>query len=605
MPFGAEYLGDGRTRFRLWAPAADRVVLELHAGRGETAVEMNQAAHGWHEYVADATPGTGYRYRLSNSQAVPDPASRYSPHDVHGASVVVDPEAYDWRDERWRGRPWHETVIYEVHVGTATAEGTYAALERRLHDLAALGVTAIELMPLSDFPGTRNWGYDGVLPYAPDASYGTPDDLKRFIDAAHARDLMVFVDVVYNHFGPEGNYLSLYAPRFFTERHHTPWGAAINYDDADAWTVREFFIHNALYWLDEFHVDGLRFDAVHAIADDTPHHVLHELAERVRSGPGRERHVHLVLENDENRADLLQRAPDGSPRWYDAQWNDDWHHVFHVLLTGERDGYYSDYADHTTQQLARCLAEGYAYQGERSQHRGGKARGQPSAGLPPAAFVSFLQNHDQIGNRAHGERIVSLADTAALRAAVCGLLLSPQIPLLFMGEEFGADTPFLFFCDFHGELASAVREGRRNEFAGFAAFQSEEARARIPDPGAATTFEFSKLPGQTEARHRDWLALYIRLLKLRRQHIVPLVGKMRGHSGHASVHGPGAVSAIWSVDGQPRLELRLNLSVDAVRSAHPPTGRALHVEPPEATAQYAAGEMPARSAAVYLHGLER
>ena len=602
MPFGAEYLGDERTRFRLWAPAADRVVLELRSDDGDTAMEMQQASEGWHECVAHAPAGTRYRYRLPNGQAVPDPASRYSPEDVHGRSVVVDPETYDWRDEHWRGRPWHETVIYEVHVGTATAEGTYAALEHRLDDLAALGVTAIELMPLSDFPGARNWGYDGVLPYAPDASYGTPDDLKHLVDAAHARGLMIFLDVVYNHFGPDGNYLSLYAPRFFTERHHTPWGAAINYDDVDARTVREFFIHNALYWIEEFHADGLRFDAVHAIVDDSRRHILEELAERVRSGPGREREVHLVLENDDNRAELLQRASDGRPRWYDAQWNDDWHHVFHVLLTGERDGYYADYAHDTTQQLARCLAEGYAYQGETSRHRKDRPRGEPSGTLSPAAFVSFLQNHDQIGNRAHGERIASLADPAALRAAVCALLLSPQIPLIFMGEELGTDAPFLFFCDFHGDLARAVREGRRNEFAGFAAFESEEARARIPDPGAVTTFEKSKVPAPTKERHRAWLALYTKFLHLRRQHVVPLIGQMRGHSGNASVHGPGAVSAIWRIDGKPRLELRLNLSEHAVSGLAVSEGHPIHVEPPTAATHYAAGELPARSAAVYLHG---
>ncbi|MGE5526509.1 MAG: malto-oligosyltrehalose trehalohydrolase [Rhodospirillaceae bacterium] len=599
MPFGAEYLGDGRTRFRLWAPAVERMMLELRTADRDAAVDMKPVGEGWHECTVQTAPGTGYRYRLPDGRVVPDPASRYSPGDADEHAMVVDPLRYEWRDAGWRGRPWHETVIYEAHVGAATAEGTYVALERRLGELAALGVTAVELMPLGDFPGARNWGYDGVLPFAPDASYGTPDELKHFIDAAHAHGLMVFIDVVYNHFGPEGNYLPLYAPQFFTERHHTPWGAAINYDGAASKTVREFFIHNALYWLEEFHVDGLRLDAVHEIADDGPHHILAELAERVRSGPGRDRHVHLVLENDKNRASLLQRAADGRPRWYDAQWNDDFHHAFHVLLAGERDGYYADYAQRTTEQLARCLAEGCAYQGEPSAHRKGQRRGEPSGALPPTAFVSFLQNHDQVGNRAHGERIAVLAQRDALRAAVCAWLLSPQIPLLFMGEEYGLETPFLFFCDFHGDLARAVREGRRNEFAQFAAFASDEARARIADPGAEETFQRSKLPLTHDASHRSWYAFYAKLLALRRAHVVPLLQHISGHAGQATVHGYAAVSAVWRAEGA-ELELRMNLSDRRLQAQTQPAGRVIHVEPPETADRFETGELPPYAAAVYL-----
>ncbi|HWI15411.1 MAG TPA: DUF3459 domain-containing protein, partial [Burkholderiales bacterium] len=324
--------------------------------------------------------------------------------------------------------------------------------------------------------------------------------------------------------------------------------------------------------------------------------------ERVRAGPGRERHVHLVLENDANRAALLEREADGRARWYDAQWNDDWHHVFHVLLTGERDGYYADYAKDTTDLLARCLAEGYVYQGERSAHRGGQARGESSVDLPPTAFVSFLQNHDQIGNRAYGERIARLAEPQALRAAVCAWLLAPQIPLLFMGEELGADTPFLFFCDFHGDLARAVREGRRNEFAGFAHFAAEEDRAGIPDPGAHETFQRSKLQQTASEAHRGWHALYARLLGLRREHVMPLLARIGGRSARAHVHGEGAVSAVWSVDGEPRLEMRMNLSGVAVRGVTPPAGRILHAEPPTAEACMARGELPPYSAAFYLSG---
>lgn len=598
MPFGAAYLGDGRTRFRLWAPAAAGIELELLADGSAKTQPMTAQDRGWFECVAAAAPGTHYRYVLPGGERVPDPASRCNPADVHGPSEVIDANAYEWRDDAWRGRPWHETVIYELHAGTYTPQGTFSGVEARLDALARLGVTAIEFMPLADFPGARNWGYDGTLPYSPDASYGRPEDLKRLVDAAHARGLMVFVDVVYNHFGPEGNYLSLYAPQFFTGRHHTPWGAAINYDDRASGTVRSYFIHNALYWLEEYHVDGLRFDAVHAIIDDSDRHVLIELAERVRDGPGRERQIHLVLENDANRAAYLERGPDGRARWYDAQWNDDWHHVFHVLLTGERSGYYGDYAGDTTRLLARCLAEGYAYQGESSSHRGGAPRGEASAALPPTAFVSFLQNHDQVGNRARGERLVTLAPAAALRAAVCAWLLAPEIPLLFMGEEYGADSPFLFFCDFSGELADAVRQGRRNEFAGFEGVH-DDARDAFPDPGAVETYMQSKLPWSAfdQAHHRAWHDLYARLLDIRRKRIAPLLAGAQ--AGRSTVCGPGAVITAWTLAHGAQLELRLNLSGQSA-SAAATADELLHSEPPAAGSAFVRGELPAHAAACFL-----
>ena len=602
LPFGAQYLGAGRTRFRLWAPAQATITVEIDDGGRMATHTPARDADGWFELVTEAAPGARYRYRLADGLAVPDPASRFNPDDVHGASIVVDPRAYAWSDDGWRGRPWHETVIAELHVGTATPEGTYGALEAKLDHYAALGATAIELMPLADFPGARNWGYDGVLPYAPDARYGTPDELKRLVTAAHARGLMVFLDVVYNHFGPDGNYLSLYAPAFFTARHQTPWGAAINYDAPGSTVVREFFIHNALYWIEEFHVDGLRFDAVHAIVDDTHPHVLAALAERVRRGPGRERHVHLVLENDDNRAALLARDDTGRARHYDAQWNDDFHHVFHVLLTGEQDGYYADYAQDTTRQLARVLAEGYAYQSEPSAHRGGAPRGEPSRDLPPTAFVSFLQNHDQIGNRALGDRLTALAPPAALRAATCAWLLAPQIPLLFMGEEYGVTTPFLFFCDFTGELANAVRNGRRNEFAAFAAFKSDAARAAIPDPLAIDTFERSRMPWHAihDSAHQTWLALYRHLLDVRRTRIVPLLPGLDGRCGDAEVHGDGALTARWRTRDGAVLALALNLSSRECGGVAAAAGEVLHVEPPAAAAAFSVGVLPAHSARVTL-----
>jgi malto-oligosyltrehalose trehalohydrolase len=322
----------------------------------------------------------------------------------------VDPGAFDWQDEGWPGRPWEEAVVYELHVGTFSPEGTFAGVERRLDYLASLGVTAIELMPVGDFPGRWSWGYDGVLPFAPDASYGRPEDLKRLVQAAHARGLMVLLDVVYNHFGPEGNYLHVFArDAFFTERHHTPWGAAINFDGPGAALVRRFFVDNALYWIEEYHFDGLRLDAVHAICDDSATHVLEEIAANVRAGPGRERQVHLVLENDANQSRFLARDANAG-RAVTAQWNDDLHHALHAILTGEADGYYADYAAAPQAHLGRCLAEGFAYQGDASPYRRGKARGERSAHLPPGAFVGFLQNHDQVGNRAFtsGQRLSRL-----------------------------------------------------------------------------------------------------------------------------------------------------------------------------------------------------
>ncbi|MBL8541728.1 MAG: malto-oligosyltrehalose trehalohydrolase, partial [Betaproteobacteria bacterium] len=474
MPFGCELLPSGGARFRLWAPGARAVALRLHAA-GEQPQEAAAAAlgQGWFEAERGrARAGDRYQFVIDGDLAVPDPAARWNPEDVHGASAIVDPLAFDWQDTAWRGRPWHEVVLYEVHVGTFSPEGTFAGVEQRLDHLVALGVTAIEIMPVADFPGARDWGYDGALLFSPDAAYGTPDDLKRLVQAAHARRLMVFLDVVYNHFGPEGNYLYVYARQFFTERHHTPWGGAIDFEGPASRTVRDFYVHNALYWIEEFHIDGLRLDAVHAIYDASRPDILVEIAAAVRAGPGADRHVHLVLENDDNAARYLCRGGerDGC---YDAQWNDDIHHALHVLLTGESEGYYADYADDPLAHLGRCLAEGFAYQGERSPYREGQPRGEPSAGLPATAFVSFLQNHDQIGNRAFGERLAALAAPERLAAAVAVVLLAPSPPLLFMGEEWGSTQPFLFFCDFEPTLAPQVTAGRRREFERFPRFRDE------------------------------------------------------------------------------------------------------------------------------------
>ncbi|HYC49290.1 MAG TPA: malto-oligosyltrehalose trehalohydrolase [Burkholderiales bacterium] len=598
MPFGAEALPDGRTRFRLWAPSAQSVELVL-ADQQQAHALTPRDREGWYETTLAAPAGTCYRYRIDGKLEVPDPASRYNPDDVHGPSVVVNPRGFEWRDAAWRGRPWTETVVYELHVGTFSPDGTYAGVERKLDYLAELGVTAIELMPLADFPGKRNWGYDGALQYAPDAAYGSPEDLKRLIAAAHARGLMMFLDVVYNHFGPEGNYLHAYAADFFTERHHTAWGAAVNFDGERSRTVREFFIHNALYWLEEYHFDGLRFDAVHAILDDSNPDILSELAQRVRAGPGAQRHVHLMLENDDNHARYLEYR-NGAPRLYNAQWNDDAHHAFHVLLTGEKDGYYADYADDATERLGRALAEGFAYQGERSAFRDAP-RGEPSAHLPPYAFVTFLQNHDQTGNRALGERIGALTPPARLKAALTAWLLAPATPMLFMGEEFAAASPFLFFCDFGPELASAVTEGRRREFREFAQFAGLSESA-VPDPNHPDTFERSKLDWLSieRAEHAEWLGLYQTLLALRRSRIVPALANLDGNAGRYAVVSPGALIAIWHLGDGSILETRLNLSADSANSQSAPEGDLLHCEPAAAAAAFGRGELPPEAAACYL-----
>jgi malto-oligosyltrehalose trehalohydrolase len=519
MPFGAE-LHEGQGRFRIWAPAQPSVALVLE---GRAPIPMQSGADGWYECTVKARAGARYRFALSDGTLVADPASRYQPDDVDGPSELIDGRAYRWLTPAWRGRPWSEAVLYELHVGTFTRQGTFRGAIEKLDHLAALGITAIELMPIADFPGRRNWGYDGVLWFAPDASYGRPEDLKAFVDAAHARGLMVFLDVVYNHFGPVGNHLAAYAPQFFTARHKTPWGDAINYDGADSGPVREFAIHNALYWIDEYCLDGLRLDAVHAIADGSPRHVAEELAEGVRGLAAQQgRQVHLILENEANCAHFLERSDAGRPRWFTAQWNDDVHHCLHVAATGETSGYYEDFAD-PRDKLIRGLTEGFVYQGEPSVHQDGRRRGEPSRHLPPAAFVNFIQNHDQVGNRAFGQRLTQLAAPDAVRAVAAVYLLCPATPMLFMGEEWGSSSPFTYFCDLP-QLATAIRDGRRKEFAKFPEFADPRVRDAIPDPNEPATFERARLAWSDldDPAHAQTLEWYRRVLAVRREVLQPL-----------------------------------------------------------------------------------
>jgi maltooligosyltrehalose trehalohydrolase len=562
MPFGVEPGADGGARFRLWAPSARQVMLKAQgANDGALQADLNDVGDGWFELdVAGLHAGARYSYRIDDEIDVPDPASRWNPQGVRGPSSIVDPEAFAWSDAAWRGRSWNEAVVYEMHIGCFTERGTFAAAIERLDDLADLGVTALELMPLGAFAGERGWGYDGVLPFAPHAAYGEPQDLKRLIEAAHAREMMVLLDVVYNHFGPEGNFLARYAREFFTDRHRTPWGDAINFAHP---VVRQFFIHNALYWLDEYRFDGLRIDAVHAMHDQEPRFI-DELAATVQEGPGRERSVHIVLENHRNEARLLgSRGRSGTGEV--SQWNDDFHHPLHAILTGEEDGYYIDYADRPLEHLGRVLTQGFAYQGETSVFSG-QRRGEPSTQLPPTAFVNFLQNHDQIGNRAFGERLDRLVEPDPLRAAYAILLLAPQVPLLFMGEEYAASQPFLYFCDYKDELAEAVRTGRRAEFARFRAFAAPESRADIPDPNAAATFERSRLNWSERASgsHARRLSDICTLLRVRAEYVRSCIPKVIAGESSYEVRDRG-LRVQWALAGDAALVLLANLCASSQR----------------------------------------
>ncbi len=527
---GARPTDDG-VDFRVWAPDHDDVaVVEYVDGAPAATYPLAVDAQGyWSGHVTGLEAGSQYMYRLGGERDRPDPASRHQPTSVHGPSMAVDP-AFPWTDDSWMGLPREALVIYELHVGTATDAGTFEALIERLPYLRELGITALELMPVADFPGDRNWGYDGVDLYAPARAYGGAGGLKLLVDAAHAHGLAVMLDVVYNHLGPAGNYLRDYSRQYFTGRHHTPWGEAINFDGSAKQAVRDFFMDNALYWVHEYHIDGLRLDATHAIIDDSPMHLLQELAERVRASLPAGRQVVLIAEDERNEARLSQPVARGGIG-LDGVWADDFHHVVRVSLTGEQAGYFGDYRGGTA-ELVTVLRDGWLYQGQPSG-LAGRPRGTPVDDLSPAAFVHCIQNHDQIGNRALGERLNHDVSLPAYLAASVLLLLSPYTPLLFMGQEWAASTPFLFFTDHDVELGKAVTEGRRREFAYFAKFTGAE----VPDPQESTTFERSRLDWseRTAEPHAGVLRLYRDLLDLRRR--IP-VASYRDRSGF-EVRGAG------------------------------------------------------------------
>ena len=542
---GARLLSNGGVRFSVWAPNAERVVARVLTGAaaGDHALERTPSHP---ELFAVVVPGVGegadYLYLIDDDPtAIPDPVSRRLPTGVHGPTRVVDPDAFAWSDGGWRGVAMRDLAIYELHVGTFTAEGTFAAVIPHLAELAALGVTAIELMPVAAFPGTRNWGYDGVSPYAVQESYGGPDELKRLVDAAHARGLAVVLDVVYNHLGPEGNYLDRFGP-YFTGKYTTPWGRALNYDDAHSDEVRRYMIDNALYWVTEYHVDALRLDAVHGIFDFSATHLLQEIAAAVHAQGARlDRRVLVIGESDLNDPKLLRR-PEEFGYGLDGQWSDDFHHAVHAALTGERSGYYADYGG--SQPVAEAMGEPFVFNGGYSAYRK-RRHGAPSVGLPRERFVVAVQNHDQVGNRAIGERLGALVDAPRERLAAALLLLSPYVPLLFMGEEYGETNPFLYFVS-HGdpELTRAVRDGRRREFESFGWGDG------VPDPADEATFARSKLDRSliSRPRHAQLHALHRALLAMRNEEPA-----LRPDGATCTVtHGDGWISLLREGATAPR-----------------------------------------------------
>ena len=565
MLFGAEVLSKNEgVRFRLFAPAADSLQLQIE---GEPApLPMVRLDSNWYELTTPkARPGSLYKFLLPNGTAVPDPASRFQPQDVTGPSEVIDPAAYTWHDTEWQGRPWSETVLYELHIGAFTPEGTFAAAIQKLGHLAQTGVTAIELMCLADFPGTRNWGYDSVLLFAPDSSYGRPEDLKAFIDAAHAHGIQVILDVVYNHFGPQGNYLNQYFPQFFTSEHCTPWGDALNFDEGSsaggtcAKQVRELIIHNALYWAEEFHIDGLRLDASHAIIDPSPLHVLDEMADRLRDFAANHqphRRIHLIREDEHNIASELVRSHRGKAKHYTAQWN---HDMSHLLGAGMRSNFDGDQNDDETRRISHAISEGYVLAEEDKQSRG-EHTDPHLCEVPPTAFISFVQTHDLIGNRIAGERIHALIPLQNARAIMAVLLLVPQTPMLFMGDEFASTSPFPYFCDFSGDLGPAVSKGRR-EFLQQLHHASDEDLSKAPDPQAESTFKSAKLHwNELEVpAHRSWLPWTANVLRIRLEKISPLITRLGNRCGQPRVLGPNSFEVVWTLNEGRELRLAANL----------------------------------------------
>ena len=585
MPFGAQVLEGGRIRFRLRAPVAERVeVLLEEAGGGAIILPMESKEGDWYELTTDrAKVGDLYRYRIDGFSKVPDPASRYNPQGVHGPSQILEPGQFVWNDRNWRGRPWEEAVIYELHVGAFTPQGTFAALKERLDYLVELGVTAIQLLPVGAFAGTRNWGYDGVLPFAPAATYGHPDELKDLIQTAHHKGLMVLLDLACHYFGPEGNYLQVYAPSFFAERSSGLAGSRVNLNAA---IVREFIIHNALYWLEEFHLDGLRLSSALLPEQEGQADLLDALAHAVREGPGKHRHCYLLLGYDRRAARYLRWDQHSEPRHYEAVWNTAAQKAMQVVLTGETEGLDPAYVERPLDQLGACLSGGFAAGNEPTP--GG------SGSLLPTAFVVFLQDHARIGNRALGERIHQLAPIRPLRALVATYLLAPMPPALFMGEEFAATQPFSYFCDFNPDLAKTIVMNRRKSFAQLQAFRTPKARARIPDPTSVATFQRSKLDWESmnQPPQADWLNFYRCLLAIRHREIIPRLAGMHEQPVRYTRSGERGLSIQWTLGDDSVLTLVGNYGAVPLEGLQRPAGVVLCAQPGEADEALSQGRLP-------------
>ncbi len=575
LPVGAEYCDGAGVHFRVWAPRRRRVEVILD-GAESRAFELEREPGGhFSGIVSAATVGSRYRYRLDGQDAFPDPASRFQPDGPHGPSQVVDATLFDWTDAKWRGPRLDGTVLYELHVGTFTREGTWAAATEQLPELAALGITCVEVMPVAEFPGRFGWGYDGVDLYAPTRLYGHPDDLRRFVDRAHAVGLGVILDVVYNHVGPDGNYLKEFSDHYFSKRHKTEWGEAFNFDDEHSSPVREFIACNAGYWASEFHVDGLRVDATQSIFDDSPRHVLLDIGEAMRTAAA-PRSVLLIGENEPQNTTLL-RSPAAGGYGLDALWNDDFHHTALVALTGKTDAYYSDYAG-TPQELVSGTKYSFLYQGQYYRWQK-QRRGTPTFGLSQRHFVNFIENHDQLANSPGGARTSTLTSAGRHRAMTALLLLGPQTPMLFQGQEFAASAPFLYFADHNPDLARSVRKGRGEFLAQFPNIALAEIREQLTDPADPSTFERCKLDFTDRQRHAAAYALHRDLLELRRDD--PVISRQ----GDAGIDGAVLGDAAFAIrffarrdDLQPQSAVRNPQSCDD-RLLIVNFGRALRLHP--------------------------
>jgi len=553
LEVGARLTQDG-VRFRVWAQKPKLVEVVLQDG----AVHRLQRDDGgyWCGLVTDAKAGMTYRYRLDGKDSFPDPCSRFQPEGPHGPSLIVDPAAYQWRDQHWPGVSMHGQVIYELHIGAFTPEGTFDSAIKELDELKRLGITVIEVMPVAEFPGRWNWGYDGVDLYAPTHVYGDHEALKRFVDEAHLRGLAVILDVVYNHIGPDGNYLQTYSHEYFTDR-HGEWGQALNFDGPESSGVRDFFIQNACYWVHEFHLDGLRLDAVHAIHDDSPVHVVADLSRQARLAGG-DRSIILVAECDSQLVECIRPIEQGG--WgLDGIWSEDFHHAARVAATGRREGYYVDYCG-TPQELISSVKRGFLYQGQRSQKLK-KPRGTVVGNDLSERFVFYIQNHDQVANQLWGDRLHVKTSPGVCRALTALLLLAPATPLLFMGQEFGASSPFLFFTDFpDSELKRLVYQGRKQFLAQFLSFGSPDAQAAIPDPSGPSVFERSKLDLSERHTHAEWYALHQDLLRLRRED--PIIARQARDRVDGAVIGPQAFAMRYFGEDEDDRLLIVNLGPD-------------------------------------------